>query len=125
MSSQGVNVNGAGWSGSVVMAAVFGLLAEQGGLQREDVVQHPLGASAFEPVVGDHPGVLEVQAERGTQRTVYARLAADLRFLEKLEAPVEGNLPRPVCPRIHLVPSTSTRPSGVTRTCTGFRACRP
>ena len=47
-------------------------------------------------------------------------LASDLRLLEQLQAPVEGELPRPVRSQIHAVPSTSTRPDGVTRTWTLF-----
>ena len=40
------------------------------------------------------------------------------RYLEQLEASVQGNLLRPVRRKVHSVPSTSTRPAAVTRTWT-------
>ena len=104
--------------GPVVVAAVLRILSEKLRLQREDIVQHPIHPAPLEPVIRDHAGVLEMAAQRCPQRPIDPRLPSDLRFLQQLEAPVEGELPGPVSPQVHAVPSTSTRPDGVTRTWT-------
>jgi hypothetical protein len=44
-------------------------------------------------MVGDHPGALEVAAQRCSERPVDARPASHLRLFEQLEAPVERKLP--------------------------------
>jgi len=107
-------------SRTVVVPALLWLLAEQLRLKGEDVVEHPVDAPALEPMIGDDPGVLEVVAQRRAKRTVDARLAADLRLFQKLQAPIERKLSGLVGPDVHSVPSTSTRPEPVTRTYTVF-----
>ncbi len=104
------------------MPAVLGFLAEQVGLEGEDVIENAVDPASLEPVLGEQPGALQVTPQRHSQRSVDPRLAADLRLLEKLEAAVEGKLPRPVSGQVHSVPSTSTRPSLVTRACTVLSA---
>jgi len=107
-----------------VVPAVLRFLAEQLRLEAEDVIEDTVDSAAFEAMVGDHAGVLEVAPERGAQRTVDATLAPYLRLLEQLEAAVEGELLGPVGRHVHAVPSTSTLPRWVTRTCTLLRASR-
>jgi len=102
------------------MPTVLRVLPEQLRLQSEDVIEHPIDAPALEPVVGYHPRPLEMTPQRRTEGSVDASLPADLRLLQQLEAPVERYLPGPVGPDVHSVPSTSMRPSAVTRTCTGL-----
>ena len=104
------------------MATLFGILAEQLGLQREYVVEDTVDPPPFQPVVRDYARVLQVSAQRAAKRPVDAGLAPHLRVFEKLEASVQGTLPRPVGPDAHSVPSTSTRPAAVTRTFTLFNA---
>src|SRR6266480_6664460 len=103
---------------AVVVPAVLRILPEQLRLKGEDVVEHAIDSPPLEPVVRDHPGVLELAAERGPQRSIDPGLTSDLRFLEQLQAPIERELLRPVSSQVHAVPSTSTRPDGVTRTWT-------
>jgi len=91
-------------------------------LQREDVVEHPVHAPPLEAVVGDDSRMLELQPQRSAKLSVDAQLAAHLSFLEELEASVEGELLRAVRPDVHSVPSTSTLPASVTRTCTVLSA---
>ena len=52
-------------SRSAVLAvpAVLRGLTEQLGLQREDVIQDAIDAPAFEAVIGDHTGTLEMAAQ--------------------------------------------------------------
>src|SRR5579864_375759 len=108
-------------SGPVVVPAVLRFLAKQLRLEGEDVVQHAVDPAAFEPVVGDHSRPLEVAAQRRAQRPVDPRLAVHLRLLEKLQAPIQRELPGPMLADVHqAVPSTSTRRSAVTRACTGL-----
>jgi hypothetical protein len=97
-------------------------LPQKLGLQAEDVIEHAIDAPPLEPVVRNDPGPLEVAAQLGAERPVDTRLAAKLGILEQLETPVEGELPSPVSPQVHSVPSTSTRPAAVTRTLTVLRA---
>ena len=104
------------------MAALFGILAEQLGLQGEYVVEDTIDPPPLQPVVRDHACVLEVSAQRAAKGPIDSSLAAYLRVFEKLEASVEGALPRPVGADAHSVPSTSTRPAAVTRTFTLFSA---
>ena len=106
----------------VMVPAVFGILAEQLGLQGEDVVQHAIDPPSLQPVVRDHAGVLEVAPQGAPERPVHASLSSDLRLFEDLQTPVERTLPGPVGPDAHSVPSTSTRPAVVTRTLTLLRA---
>ena len=106
---------------AVVVPAVLRVLSKKLRLQGEDVVEHAVDPPSLEPVVSDHTSVLEMAAEICAQRAVDPRLASDLRLLEQLETPVERELPRSVRPQVHAVPSTSTRPDGLTRTCTLFR----
>src|SRR6266516_202092 len=107
---------------AVVVAAVLRVLAEQVRLQGKDVVQAAVDAPSLEPVVGDHPGVLEVPSQRSPEGTVDASLAPDLGLLQQLQAAVEGELPRAVRADVHSVPSTSTRPAAVIRVSTLLRA---
>ena len=65
-----------------MVTAVLRLLPEQLGLKGEDVIEHPIDAPAFEPVIGDDAGVLEVAAQRSPEWAVDARLTADLGLLE-------------------------------------------
>ncbi len=112
--------DGADGLSPVVVPAVLWILPEQLGLKGEDVVEHPIDPPPLEPVVRDHAGVLEMAAERGPQRSIDSVLTSDLRFLEKLEASIERELLRLMSSQVHAVPSTSTRPDGVTRTWTLF-----
>ncbi len=105
---------------AVVVPAVLWILPEQLRLEREDVVEHAIDPPPLEPVISDHAGVLELAAERDPQRSINPGLTSDLRFLEKLEAPIKRELLCPVSSQVHAVPSTSTRPDGVTRTWTLF-----
>ena len=105
-----------------MVSRVLWFLAEQLGLQREDVVEHTVDTQPFEPVVGDDARMLELQPQRRSELAVDAQLAPHLSFLEELEAPVEGELLRAVRPDVHSVPSTSTLPASVTRTCTVLSA---
>jgi hypothetical protein len=68
----------------VSLAAVFGCLSEQLGLQGEDVVQDAIDPPSFEAMVGDHTGVLEVAAQGHSERPIDARLPPHLRILEQL-----------------------------------------
>src|SRR5690242_7223388 len=88
----------------VVVARVLRLLAEEVRLEGEDVVEDAVDPPSLEPVICDHAGALEVAAKRRPEKPVDPSLAADLRLLEQLQAPVEGKLPRPVCPDHHSVP---------------------
>jgi hypothetical protein len=45
-------------------------LAEQPGLEREDVIEHAIDSPTFEAVVGDHPRSLELAAQRGPQGSI-------------------------------------------------------
>ncbi len=75
------------------MAAVLGRLTEQLCLESEYVVEHAVDAAAFQAVVRDDPGSLEVAAERVSERPVDPGLPSHLRLLEQLQAPVESDLP--------------------------------
>ena len=99
------------------LPAVLRRLAEQLRLEGEYVIEHAIDAPAFEPVVGDHAGSLELVTQRSSKRPVDSRPTAHLRLLEYLKAPVERELAQPVLANGH-VPSTSTLPSFVTRTLT-------
>jgi len=66
----------------VVVPAVLRFLPEQLCLQRKDVVEHAIDPPSLEPVLGDHAGPLEVAPQQQPERTVDARLTADLRLLE-------------------------------------------
>src|SRR5712691_3445396 len=96
------------------LPAVLRLLAEQLRLQSEDVVEDPVDAPPFESMVCDHPGMLEVMAQRRAERSVNARASTRLGLLEQLETPVERKLAEPVLGQGH-VPSSSTLPSALTR----------
>jgi hypothetical protein len=63
---------------SVVVPALLGILAQQLGLQGEDVVQDAIDSPALEPVVRDHTCVLEVSAQRVAEPSVDPRLSAHL-----------------------------------------------
>ena len=105
-----------------MVARVLRLLSQELRLKGKDVVQDTVDAPSFEPVVGDHARVLELLPQRRAEVTVDSQLAAHLCLLQKLEASVESELLRAVGPEVHSVPSTSTRPAGVTRTWTVLRA---
>jgi hypothetical protein len=92
-------------------------LAQELGLKGEDVIEHSIDAPALEPVVGDHPGALQLSSKQGPQGSVDSRPPLHLRLLEHLKAPVERQLPQPVPADVH-VPSTSTLPASVTLTFT-------
>jgi hypothetical protein len=64
-------------------------LTQELGLQREDVVENAVDPPAFEAVVGDDPGMLEMAAQGCAERSVDARLSPDLGLLEQLKATVE------------------------------------
>jgi hypothetical protein len=89
-------------------------LSKQLGLQGEYVVQNPIDAPALEPVVRDHAGSVEVTPESDAERSINARLTPHLRLLQQLQAPIQRFLAEAVLLDRH-VPSTSTRPSGLTR----------
>src|SRR5450759_409599 len=94
---------------SVALPAVFGRLAEQLRLQREDVVKHAIDAPALEAMVGDHTGALQVLAQRRSERTVDACLPPHLRLFEKLQAAVERKLPGPMALELHVSPFRAPR----------------
>src|SRR5690348_3557877 len=110
-------------SGSVVVPGVLWLLAQQLCLHRKYVVQHPVDAPAFEPVLDDHAGAFEVLPQRHAKRTVDAALTPDLGLLEELQAAIQRKLLQLVRADAHSVPSTSTRPP-TTRTYTLLSALR-
>jgi len=93
-------------------------------LQGEDVVEDAIEAPAFQAVLGDNAGVLELASQRDAQRPVDAGLAAHLGFLQQLQAAVQRKLPELVLSHAH-VPMTSTLPAAVTRTFTWFNAGSP
>src|ERR1700730_6846934 len=82
--------------GPVALAAILRSLAEQLRLLREDVIEHPVESPAFEAVVRDHACALEVARQRGPHPPCAARLSSYLGLLEQLQAPVEGELAKPV-----------------------------
>jgi hypothetical protein len=90
-------------------------------LQREDVVQDAIDPPAFEAMVRDHAGALEMPAQRGAQRPVDTRATTDLGFFKELQAAVERALAEPVLSDRH-VPSTSTLPAEVIRVLTSLSA---
>ena len=103
------------------LAAVLRSLAEQLGLEGEDVVQDAIDAPALEAVVRDDAGALELPPECDSKRPVDTRAAANLGLLEQLEAAVERELAHPVLRLCH-VPSSSTLPAVVTRALTVLSA---
>ena len=80
-------------SGTVALPAVLGRLAEQLGLQCEDVVEHAIDSPALEPMVRDHPSALEVLSQGCPKWAVDSRLATDLSLLEQLQATIQRKLP--------------------------------
>jgi hypothetical protein len=88
-------------------------------LQGEYVVQHPIDAPALEAVVRDHAGAVEVPPQGDSEGSIDTGAPADLRLLQELKAQIERLLAEPVFLHRH-VPSTSTRPSGLTRAWTSF-----
>ena len=100
--------------GAVALAAILRSLSQQLRLQREDVVQHPIDAPAFEAMIRDHASAVEVAPQREAERSVDTRATAHLGFLQQLQTPVERLLAEPVLVDRH-VPSTSTCPSELTR----------
>ena len=102
------------------LAPVLRSLAQQLRLQSEDVIEDSIDAPPLEAVVGNDTGTLELCAQRRPQRSIDARTAAHLRFLEQLEAAVERELSQPVLAKAH-VPRTSTLPASVTLTLTRSR----
>ena len=104
---------------TVALAAVLRSLPQQLGLEGEYVVQHPIDAPALEAVVRDHAGAVEVAPEGDSERSINSRPAGDLSLLQQLKAPIESLLPKPVFLDCQ-VPSTSTRPSVLTRARTSF-----
>ncbi len=102
------------------LPAILRRLAEELGLEGEDVVEDPIDAPALEAVLGDHPRVLELCAQQGSKRAVDPRSSTHLGLLEQLQTAVECELPEPVLANAH-VPSTSTLPASVTRTLTRSR----
>lgn len=105
------------------LATILWRLAQQLRLEGEDVVENTIDAPAFKAVVGDHPGPLEVTAQRSPKRSVDPRSPAHLRLLEQLKAAVQRELAQPVPADAH-VPSTSTLPAAVTLALTTSRAGR-
>src|SRR5438552_2643535 len=111
-------------SGPVVVSRVFGRLAEQLRLEREDVIEHAVDAAALQAMIRDHARAFEMASEQCAERAIDAGLTADLGLFQQLKAAVERELLRLVGAQIHSVPSTSTRPAVVTRVCTLLRAGR-
>src|ERR1044072_6643654 len=101
-----------------VVPAVLRFLAEQLRLEAEDVVQDTVDAATLEAVVGDHTRAFELTPQRGAELAVDPYLAPNMRLLLQLEAAVERELLGPVDLDVDAVPSTSTLPVSVTRTCT-------
>src|SRR5258708_2316973 len=104
---------------TVALAAVLRSLPKKLRLQGEYVVQHPIDAPPLEAVVRDHAGAVEVPSEGDSQRSIDTRTPGHLRLLQELKAPIERLLAEPVFLHRH-VPSTSTRPSGLTRAWTSL-----
>jgi hypothetical protein len=52
------------------LATVFRGLAEEPGLERENVIEHAIDTPALEAVVGDHTGPLELAPQRNPKRSV-------------------------------------------------------
>src|ERR1700681_3208313 len=52
------------------LAPILGGLAEQLGLEREDVVEHAIDTPALEPVIGDHPSAFQLASQQGGQRAI-------------------------------------------------------
>ena len=75
-------------SAAVALAAILWGLSKQLGLQREDVVQHPIDAPAFKAMVGDHARPIEMPPEQVAQGPIDPRAASHLSLLEKLQAAV-------------------------------------
>jgi hypothetical protein len=88
-------------SGPVALPAILRGLPEQLSLQREDVVEDPIDPPAFEAMVGDHAGAIEMSPQQDAQRPVDTRAASNLRFLEELKAAVEGKLAESVLADSH------------------------
>src|SRR5437879_13221544 len=108
--------------GAVALAAILRSLSQQLRLQREDVVQHPIDTPAFEAMVGDHAGAVEVAPQRDAEWSVDARATSHLGLLQQLQAPIPRLLAQPV--RVdRQVPATSTRPSAADRPLPSFRGC--
>src|SRR5260370_10893023 len=99
---------------TVALAAVLRSLPQELRLQGEYVVQDSIDAPALEAVIRDHAGAVEVTSEGDSERSIDTGAPADLRLLQELKAPIERLLAKPVFLHRH-VPSTSTRPSGLTR----------
>src|SRR5919204_1095436 len=108
---------------SDVLPAVLRFVCQQARLEGEDVVEDAVDPPALEPVVGDHSRPLEAVTQGRPEEAIDAGLAAHLRLFQQLQAPVQRELPRPVCSEHHsgLVPRTSTLPAAVTRAWTGLR----
>src|SRR5260370_6608839 len=104
---------------AVALAAVLRSLPQELRLQGEYVVQHPIDTPALEAVVRDHAGAVEVPPEGDSERSIDTGSPGDLRLLQELKTPIESGLAEPVFLPRH-VPSTSTRPSALTRAWTSF-----
>jgi len=104
---------------TVALAAVLRSLPQELRLQGEYVVQHSIDAPALEAVIRDHAGPVEVTPEGDSERSIDTGAPADLRLLQELKAPIERLLAEPVFLHRH-VPSTSTRPCGLTRAWTSL-----
>jgi hypothetical protein len=86
---------------AVALAAILWFLTQQLSLQREDVVQDAVDAPAFETMVCDDAGAVEVPAEQCAQGPVDACATSNLGFLQELQAAVEGKLAQPVLANRH------------------------
>ena len=106
------------------MPRVFWVLPQKLSLHVEDVIEHAVDAPAFEAMLCDDAGPFEVLAQGNAEWAVNPNLAPDLRLLEKLQAAIKGELLGPVRRQVHSVPSTSTRPAGVTCTYTLLSGAR-
>src|SRR6266705_3278070 len=65
-------------SGPVVVSRVFGRLAEQLRLEREDVIEHAIDAPALQAMIRDHARAFEMASEQCAERAIDAGLTADL-----------------------------------------------
>src|SRR5260370_17933744 len=104
---------------TVARAAVLRSLPQELCLQGEYVVQDSIDAPALEAVIRDHAGAVEVTPEGDSERSIDTGAPADLRLLQELKAPIERLLAKPGFLHRH-VPSTSTRPYGLTPPWTSF-----
>jgi hypothetical protein len=99
------------------LAPILWGLAEQLGLEGEDVVEHAIDTPALEPVIGNHPSAFQLAPQQSGQRPIDPGAPCHLCLLEKLQAAIESELSHAMLANAH-VPRTSTLPASVTLTLT-------